>query len=85
MAKQVPLPKEYPIPANWRWTDMGSFVRIKSGFPFDSKRFSSDSEGKRPLIRIRDVLKGETVTFTDEDCPEEYIIHAGEILIGMDF
>ena len=84
MAKQVPLPKEYPIPANWRWTDMGSFVRIKSGFPFDSKRFSSDSEGKRPLIRIRDVLKGETVTFTDEDCLEEYIIHAGEILIGMD-
>lgn len=84
MAKQVPLPKEYPIPANWHWDDMGSFVQIKSGFPFDSKRFSSKSEGMRPLIRIRDVLKGETITFTDEDCPEEYIIHAGEILVGMD-
>ena len=84
MAKQVPLPKKYPIPANWHWDDMGSFVQIKSGFPFDSKRFSSKSEGMRPLIRIRDVLKGETITFTDEDCPEEYIIHAGEILIGMD-
>ena len=84
MAKQVPLPKEYPIPANWHWADMGSFVQMKSGFPFDSKRFSSKSEGGRPLIRIRDVLKGETVTFTDEDCPEEYIIHTGEILIGMD-
>lgn len=84
MAKQVPLPKKYPIPANWHWDDMGSFVQIKSGYPFDSKRFSSKSEGMRPLIRIRDVLKGETITFTDEDCPEEYIIHAGEILIGMD-
>ena len=84
MAKLVPLPREYPVPANWHWADMGSFVQIKSGFPFNSKRFSSKSEGKRPLIRIRDVLKGETITFTDEDCPEEYIIHAGEILIGMD-
>ena len=84
MAKQIPLPKQYPVPANWCWTDMGKVVRMKSGFPFDSSRFSPEAKGKRPLIRIRDVLKGETATYTDEDCPEEYIIHAGEILIGMD-
>lgn len=84
MAKQIPLPKQYPIPANWCWIDMGKVVRMKSGFPFDSSRFSPEAKGKRPLIRIRDVLKGETATYTDEDCPEEYIIHAGEILISMD-
>lgn len=84
MAKQISILKQYTIPSNWCWIDMGKVVCMKSGFPFDSNRFSSESEGKRPLIRIRDVLKGETVTFTDEDCPEEYIIHSGEILIGMD-
>lgn len=84
MAKQILLPKEYPVPANWCWIEMGKLVSMKNGFPFDSKRFSSESEGRRPLIRIRDVLKGKTVTFTDENCPEEYIIHWGEILIGMD-
>lgn len=84
MAKQIPLPQEYPVPVNWCWIEMGKIVKMKTGFPFDSKRFSSESEGRRPLIRIRDVLKGETVTFTDENCPEEYIIHSGDILIGMD-
>lgn len=84
MAKQIPLPKQYPVPSNWCWIDMGKVVCIKSGFAFDSKRFSPKSEGRQPLIRIRDVLKGETATYTDEDCPEEYVIHAGAILIGMD-
>jgi type I restriction enzyme S subunit len=84
MAKQIPLPKQYPIPSNWCWVNMGKLVSMKSGFPFDSKRFSPEPEEKRPLIRIRDIVKGETETFTDEDCPDEYIIKAGEILIGMD-
>jgi type I restriction enzyme S subunit len=84
MAKQIPLPKQYPIPSNWCWVNMGKLVSMKSGFPFDSKRFSPEPDEKRPLIRIRDIVKGETETFTDEDCPDEYIIKAGEILIGMD-
>ena len=84
MGKRVPLPEKYPVPHNWTWVKMGKLVRMKSGFPFNSKRFSADPTGRRPLIRIRDVLPGETATYTDEDCPEEYVIRAGDILIGMD-
>lgn len=84
MAKQIQLPPKYQVPSNWEWIDMGKLVDIKSGYPFDSKRFSKESEGRLPLIRIRDVVKGKTETFTDEECPEEYVIRAGEILIGMD-
>lgn len=36
------------------------------------------------FIRIRDVVRGYTETFTDEDCPDEYKIKKDEILIGMD-
>ena len=84
MGKRISLPETYPLPANWNWVPMGDLVKMKTGFPFNSKRFSRDPTGRRPLIRIRDVLRGETETYTDEACPEEYIIHAGEILIGMD-
>lgn len=58
---------------------------MKSGFPFDSKRFTrSKSANARPLIRIRDVVNGATETYTDQECPKEYVIKKGEILIGMD-
>ncbi len=84
MAKVVKLPEKTPVPANWIWGELGKLSNIKSGYPFDSKRFSSDKKGKRPIIRIRDVVRGYTETYTDEDCPEVFIINKGEILIGMD-
>lgn len=84
MAKVVKLPEKTPVPANWIWVELGKLSSTKSGYPFDSKRFSGDKKGKRPIIRIRDVVRGYTETYTDEDCPEVFIINKGEILIGMD-
>ena len=37
-----------------------------------------------PLIRIRDVMRGFSETYTSEEYEEEYIITEGELLIGMD-
>ena len=56
--------------------------RIQYGFPFDSAKFT-DSAGM-PLIRIRDVVRGYSETYTTEECSEEYVVHNGDILIGMD-
>ena len=55
---------------------------IQYGFPFDSKEFNS-SEGM-PLIRIRDVVRGYSETYTTEEFNKEYVVHEGEILVGMD-
>lgn len=55
---------------------------IQYGFPFDSAKFSS-SEGT-PLIRIRDVVRGYSKTYTSEKYSEEYIVNDGDLLIGMD-
>lgn len=55
---------------------------IQYGFPFDSSKFS-DSEGM-PLIRIRDVMKGYSETFTTEDYKNEYVVHENDLLVGMD-
>lgn len=60
-------------------TDVCSIVY---GYAFNSKRFKIDNG--TPVIRIRDVVRGFTETFTDEDVPEEYHVKNGDLLIGMD-
>ena len=56
--------------------------RIQYGYAFDSAKFS-DSEGV-PLIRIRDVVRGFSETYTTEECGKEYVVNDGDMLIGMD-
>lgn len=55
---------------------------IQYGFPFDSAKFS-DSEGI-PLIRIRDVVRGYSETFTTEEYKDEFLVHENDLLVGMD-
>ena len=55
---------------------------IQYGFPFDSAKFSV-TEGM-PLIRIRDVMRGYSETFTTEKYKDEYIVYPDDLLIGMD-
>ena len=56
---------------------------IQYGYPFDSSKFNNSQQGM-PLIRIRDVMRGFSETYTSEEYEEEYIITEGELLIGMD-
>ena len=84
MAKKVDLPEPIIPNASWKIVELGDYVKILNGYPFDSGRFTNSSENAFPLIRIRDVVRGYTETFTDEDCPDEYKIKKDEILIGMD-
>ena len=37
-----------------------------------------------PLIRIRDVVRGYSETYTTEEYKSEYIVHENDLLIGMD-
>ena len=56
---------------------------IQYGYAFDSAKFNTTNTGV-PLIRIRDVLRGYSETYTTEECTQEYIVQNGDILIGMD-
>lgn len=55
---------------------------IQYGYPFDSSLFSA-SDGL-PLVRIRDVVRGYSETYTNEPCGDEYIVNDGDLLVGMD-
>jgi len=69
--------------SKWEYKKLTDVCSILYGYPFDSKCFNDINQG-RPLIRIRDVVRGFTETYTTEDCPDDYIINEGEYLVGMD-
>lgn len=65
------------------WKNLTTVAEVQYGYPFDSSLFSED-ENNIPLIRIRDVRPGEPSTYFSGEYPSEYIIHKGDILVGMD-
>ena len=56
---------------------------VQYGYAFESSLFNEDKFG-RQLIRIRDVLRGYSETYTNEKCSEEYVVNKGDLLVGMD-
>lgn len=56
---------------------------ILYGCPFDATLFSED-DSFIPLIRIRDVVTGIPSTYYSGEYSEQFIIHKGDILVGMD-
>lgn len=61
---------------------MTDVCNFQYGYAFDSRKFSN--EGKVPLVRIRDIVRGYSETYTDEDFDDNYLVHDGDMLIGMD-
>lgn len=70
------------IPPHWRRVRLWEIGTVLNGYPFESRRFSR--ERGIPLIRIRDVVPGNTETRFDGDYPGEYLIRRGDLLVGMD-
>lgn len=61
---------------------LSEICNFQYGYPFNSKLFNEING--TPVIRIRDVKRGYTETFTSEYVPNEYLIKEGELLVGMD-
>jgi len=66
------------------WTECKLFelAEVGFGFSFKSKGFGQD--GSRAVVRIRDVPRSFTNTFTDEMCDSKYAVQDGDVLVGMD-
>jgi type I restriction enzyme, S subunit len=71
-----------PLPASWQVKSLFDVADVGFGFALKSKGFGP--LGAWPVIRIRDIPKGSTPTCTDEFPGDQYIVHDGDTLIGMD-
>ncbi len=67
----------------WTYKKLGEVAIVQNGFAFDSKLFNNIGEGM-PLIRIRDIKRGYSETYTTEECEDVYYINDGDLIIGMD-
>ena len=71
------------IHASWERVELGKIATIQNGFPFKSELFSTDKSGM-PLIRIRDVGEDASDTYYKGEYPDNFVVNAGDLLIGMD-
>jgi type I restriction enzyme, S subunit len=72
-----------PIPEGWELRPLFDVVEPTFGFPFKSKLFNPHGDGM-PVIRIRDLPRNGTETWTTETVAPQYEVEDGDILIGMD-
>ena len=68
---------------SWLRISMDSVANITNGFAFKSSEFNNRKDGV-PLIRIRDVLKGNTSTYYSGQIPEGYWVYPEDLIVGMD-
>ncbi len=59
------------------------FADVQMGFAFKAEAFNEASEGT-PIIRIRDIPKQITKSYTTQEVDPNYIVEKGDLLIGMD-
>lgn len=71
------------VPEGWAREYLVDVVNVQYGYAFDSSLFNSVGNGT-PIARIRNILSGTTMDFTPENADTQYIIHNGDILVGMD-
>lgn len=71
------------IPEGWKKIRLVDLADIQYGYAFDGLRFNSERNGT-PIVRIRNIPNGTTDDYTTEVAPEQYVIHNGDIVVGMD-
>ena len=81
--EEIEVPFE--LPNGWCWGKLkDSGIVTDTGYPFNASNFTTDPKNRKQIIRIRDILRGYSETYSDEQCPTSYIVNKGDILVGMD-
>ena len=71
------------VPVGWRRERLVDLVDVQYGYAFDGSLFNTAKNGM-PIIRIRNIPSGNTDDYTTEEADSRYIVHNGDILVGMD-
>ena len=71
------------LPEGWKRKKLVEIADIQYGYPFDGSLFNSNGDGT-PIIRIRNIPDGVTEDYTTEQVDDSYLVHNGDIVVGMD-
>lgn len=71
------------IPNDWKIQRFKFCGAVLYGCPFNSDFFTNEDTGI-PLIRIRDITSGTISTYYEGQYSSEYMVHSGDVLVGMD-
>lgn len=71
------------VPEGWGKKKLVELVDVQYGYAFDGMLFNNNGDGM-PILRIRNIPDGMTSDFTTEEAPATYIVHNGDIVVGMD-
>lgn len=70
------------VPEGWEVHRVNTLASVVNGYPFDSKLF--DAQAGIPLVRIRDLNRGETETKYTGMPIASALVTSDDVLIGMD-
>lgn len=71
------------LPEGWNRVKLLDMATITYGFAFNADEFNSIGRGV-PIVRIRNIPAGYSTDYTDQVADSKYIVHDGELLVGMD-
>ena len=71
------------VPEGWRKERLVDVAEVQYGYAFDASLFNSIGNGM-PIVRIRNIPSGNTEDYTTESADDQYVVHNGDILVGMD-
>ena len=71
------------VPKGWKREKLVDIADVQYGYAFEGSLFNTQKEGM-PIIRIRNIPSGITDDYTTEEADDQYIIHNGDIVVGMD-
>ena len=71
------------VPEGWKKERLVDIAKVQYGYAFDGSLFNSIGNGM-PIVRIRNIPSGNTEDYTTEETDPQFIVHNGEILVGMD-
>lgn len=71
------------VPEGWKKEHLVYIAEVQYGYAFDGSLFNSIGKGM-PIVRIRNIPSGNTEDYTTEEADPQYVVHNGDILVGMD-
>ncbi len=71
----------------WTYIKLGDIITVKHGYAFKGSNFTSENTHKVVLtpgnFKIGGGFKSEKFKFTTEECPSEYVLQGGDIVVSM--